>query len=320
MARWEEVIWAYLVPKGIGGEFPEAKYVYTNHPKWDLVIVEDGEPEEWGYRKLPGKGYELYSRRFYHYGEDRKNPGKRGEDKQSIGQSGEISSNPSKVQSILFDRKLWTLSKAKKWLKEHGYKTRLSEKTQNYYWFRQEPPKKFERLRMIDFGENTGIKAIVGFTEANKNLTEGKSNPYNYSMVELFPPEHLEKRLKEAKEFKEKGDIQQSCEKLYSVVESLVKILAEKENVKAYHEAISGGGWNTRLLGKAAAELDEKYSKDKNFENLLKLTWNTAYVLHREGFHENRITIEDFENDYKIIMKNLPKIALKAGIKLKVEP
>jgi hypothetical protein len=24
---------------------------------------------------------------------------------------------------------------------------------------------------MIDFGENTGIKAIVGFTEANKNHT-----------------------------------------------------------------------------------------------------------------------------------------------------
>ena len=139
-------------------------------------------------------------------------------------------------------------------------------------------------------------------------------------MDELLLPQFLEKALKEAKEFKEKGDIRQSCEKLYSVVESLIKILAEKENVEAYQEAISGGGWNTPLLGKAAAELDEKYSKDKNFENLLKLTWNTAYVLHREGFHENRITIEDFENDYKIIMKNLPKIALKAGIKLKIEP
>ena len=151
-------------------------------------------------------------------------------------------------------------------------------------------------------------------------LTEGKSNPYNYSMVELFPPEHLEKRLKEAKEFKEKGDIQQSCEKLYSVVESLVKILAEKENVEAYREALLGGGWNTRLLGKAAAELDEKYSKDKNFENLIWLIWKSALSLHREGFHDNCISIEDFEKSYKFILKNLPKIALKAGIKLKVEP
>jgi len=33
----------------------------------------------------------------------------------------------------------------------------------------------------------------------------------------------------------------QSCEKLYSVVESIIKVLAEKENVEAYKEAISAG-------------------------------------------------------------------------------
>ena len=152
-------------------------------------------------------------------------------------------------------------------------------------------------------------------------LTEGKSNPYNYpKMVELFPPEHLEKRLKEAKEFKEKGDIQQACEKIYSVVESLIKILAEKENVDAYREAMSGKGWSTYLLGGAVAELEEKYSEDKNFKYLLLSIWKTAYSLYREGFHDNYISIKDFERSYKSILKNLPKIALKAGIKLKIEP
>jgi Archaeal PaREP1/PaREP8 family. len=72
---------------------------------------------------------------------------------------------------------------------------------------------------------------------------------------------NLEKWLKEAKEFKEKGDMLQSCEKLYSVVESIIKVLAEKENVEAYKEAISAGGWNTYLLGKASAELKEIYSQ-----------------------------------------------------------
>jgi hypothetical protein len=139
-------------------------------------------------------------------------------------------------------------------------------------------------------------------------------------MDELLLPQLLEKTLKEAKEFKEKGDIQQSCEKLYSVVESLVKILAEKENVEAYREAISGEGWSTYLLGGAAAELDEKYSKDKNFEYLLLSIWKTALSLHREGFHDNCISIKDFEESYKFILENLPKIALKAGIKLKIEP
>jgi len=143
---------------------------------------------------------------------------------------------------------------------------------------------------------------------------------YNFSMEELLLPQLLEKTLKEAKEFKEKGDIRQSCEKLYSVVESLIKILAEKENVEAYQEAISGGGWSTYLLGKAAAELDEKYGEDKNFKYLIWLIWKTALSLYREGFHANCISIEDFEESYKFILKNLPKIALKAGIKLKIEP
>jgi len=143
---------------------------------------------------------------------------------------------------------------------------------------------------------------------------------YNFSIDELLLPQLLEQRLKEAKEFKEKGDIQQSCEKIYSVVESLIKILAEKENVEAYREAMSGDGWNTYLLGEAVAELDEKYSKDKNFEDLLLSIWKTALSLHREGFHDNHIGIEDFEKSYKYIMENLPKIALKAGIKLKIEP
>jgi len=143
---------------------------------------------------------------------------------------------------------------------------------------------------------------------------------YNFSMDELLLPQFLEKTLKEAKEFKEKGDIQQSCEKLYSVVESLIKILAEKENVEAYREAMSGEGWSTYLLKKAAAELNKKYNKDENFRNLLLPTWNAAYTLHREGFHDNCIPIEDFEENYKFILENLPKIALKAGIKLKIEP
>lgn len=136
-------------------------------------------------------------------------------------------------------------------------------------------------------------------------------------MNELLSPQLLEKWLKEAKEFKEKGDIRQSCEKLYSVVESLVKIFAEKKNAEAYQEAISSGGWNTRLLGKAAGELNRRYSKDKI---LILLVWDAARTLHREGFHDNCISIEDFEENYKFILENLPKIALKAGIKLKIEP
>jgi hypothetical protein len=135
-------------------------------------------------------------------------------------------------------------------------------------------------------------------------------------MDALLLSQLLEKTLKEAKEFKEKGDIQQSCEKLYSVVESLIKVLAEKENVEAYRKAKESGGWNSYLLGEAAAELDKKYSKD---EILIWLVWVTAHILHRECFYDNCISPKEFEMDFKLITEKLPVVARKTGIELKFE-
>lgn len=35
----------------------------------------------------------------------------------------------SEVQSLRFDRKLWTIARAKAWLKKHGYSTRIEKAT-----------------------------------------------------------------------------------------------------------------------------------------------------------------------------------------------
>src|SRR5579872_7440182 len=48
------------------------------------------------------------------------------------------------IQSILFPADKWNVTQAKKWLKEHGYKTSFHQKgvhrTKNYLRFRQSPP------------------------------------------------------------------------------------------------------------------------------------------------------------------------------------
>lgn len=75
------------------------------------------------------------------------------------------------TQSILFDRDFWTLSSARAWLKRHGYKVPKVDTTENYYRFRQLPPSKFVKtaLRTKSFGDETGIKAIIGMPKRSKN-------------------------------------------------------------------------------------------------------------------------------------------------------
>lgn len=55
----------------------------------------------------------------------------------------------SRVQSVLFDRNLWTLSEARRWLEDHGYKYGSVEATGSYWRFRQEDPKVFSRMRTL---------------------------------------------------------------------------------------------------------------------------------------------------------------------------
>jgi len=141
-------------------------------------------------------------------------------------------------------------------------------------------------------------------------------------MVKRTLLKNLEKWLKEAKEFKEKGDMLQSCEKLYFVVESIIKVLAEKENVEAYKEAISAGGWNTYLLRKAFAELKKIYSQKfgEDFGNLLYFLWieadNMKYLCN---LCRSCKSTTEFEVYYEDITEKLPVVARKTGIKLKFE-
>lgn len=67
----------------------------------------------------------------------------------------------SKIQSILFDRRMFTISSAIQWLEKHKFKHNKVDIKRNYYRFRQFNPKPYDNYRTIIL--KIGIKAIMEY-------------------------------------------------------------------------------------------------------------------------------------------------------------
>ena len=90
-----------------------------------------------------------------------------------------------------------------------------------------------------------------------------------------------------ALEYIDKNDPIQASEKLYKVCEECIKLLAEINGIDEYNKAREKEHWSTSLLQLATNRLSMIYG------NEIKQAWDSAYRLHIEGFHENRLGIED---------------------------
>lgn len=60
------------------------------------------------------------------------------------------------LQSLIFPKKYWTLAQARKWLREHGYKSRGVDVKPTTYRFRQEDDWHFVRssFRNLHWGKH----------------------------------------------------------------------------------------------------------------------------------------------------------------------
>jgi hypothetical protein len=67
----------------------------------------------------------------------------------------------SEVQSVLFDKDLFTRRSAISWLRKHGFKSSKVDETNRYYRFRQFTPNKNRRHRIKEIDD--GIKFIFEF-------------------------------------------------------------------------------------------------------------------------------------------------------------
>lgn len=93
------------------------------------------------------------------------------------------------------------------------------------------------------------------------------------------------KLLDEAKGYVRKGEAIQASEKLYKVAEEALKYLSNKYAAEVSQEASKGGRWTTALLFKAAETIADKLGEN------VRRSWNTAWTLHVEGFHEANLGI-----------------------------
>jgi hypothetical protein len=63
------------------------------------------------------------------------------------------------IQSIIFNKDLWTPQRAVKWLMDNHHKVLKIDETKHYYRFRQTQPKKGDTYYTKDIGK--GIKLII---------------------------------------------------------------------------------------------------------------------------------------------------------------
>lgn len=76
--------------------------------------------------------------------------------------TGRIAPNRTHVQSVLFDKAIWTSAKAKAWLKEHDLVSTNLDETQDKFRFRQyDPNDKFE-YRTKPVPKTPGVAFIYG--------------------------------------------------------------------------------------------------------------------------------------------------------------
>lgn len=74
--------------------------------------------------------------------------------------------DPLVVQSVLIDRRMFTLSKAKNWIRKHDYKLSFYgkevETTENFYRFRQKAPSRFKKDKYVTKEISDGVKLVLG--------------------------------------------------------------------------------------------------------------------------------------------------------------
>jgi hypothetical protein len=68
----------------------------------------------------------------------------------------------SEVQSVLFEKKYWTLRSAADWLVRHNlWQIKKVHETKNFYRFRLHEPKNYKRIRILKTKKHLGL--LIGF-------------------------------------------------------------------------------------------------------------------------------------------------------------
>lgn len=92
--------------------------------------------------------------------------------------------------------------------------------------------------------------------------------------------------LEEGERLLENGEVVQACEPIYKAAEDAVKVLVKVHAQDIQKEVERKGRWTVSLLDKAVRNLEMKLGEDVSHG------WAEAWILHVEGFHEERLDAE----------------------------
>lgn len=110
--------------------------------------------------------------------------------KEQIDEIIEKQEDGTKIQTLIFDRDVFSRSEAIDWAKSHDFRSDKVDENENSYRLRQMDPSQFSRFRTIDLRE--GVKAVVG--PLKKEKSEKNFLPVEEVSKEIQEaiPEHLE--------------------------------------------------------------------------------------------------------------------------------
>jgi hypothetical protein len=110
------------------------------------------------------------------------------------------------------------------------------------------------------------------------------------------------KSLEEGKRYIDLYDPIQASEKLYKAAEEVVKALSSVHAPDLRKEALKRGRWTATLLFKVVEKTADKLGEDVIH------SWDAAWLLHVEGFHEAKLDIDSVSRRMKEI-EDLAKLA-----------
>ena len=100
---------------------------------------------------------------------------------------------------------------------------------------------------------------------------------------------NVQRFLEEGRAYITQRDAVQASEKLYKAAEETVKALARRLDLPEWREAGQKGRWTTTLLFRAVRSLSQRLDPD------IRNSWDAAWFLHVEGFHETRLDISEVQ-------------------------
>jgi len=172
-----------------------------------------------------------------------------------MAQGGEVCDVSTEIQTLMFEKNLFTESAAKGWAKSHDFRYGKVDETDNYFRLRQNDPVEYENdsFRTIDI--TTGIKAVIGCPTSKKEDGGYAGKPANYMAEnQVKTIERAARELKEGIENQE-GELPDWHKSLITKAEDVVVtaneyLKSDQGKMEQGGEVFKTGKKHTGVLGK----------------------------------------------------------------------